>query len=157
MDRDLLQGFKDLFEPKIWVSKVNVLLKIIMGVLVVVGILLIVTGFLKRNELDEFFVIPIILGIVDFIAAYILFIKNVGYKIYFTGRDIIVSKWVKEIARINMQRADIIYKKRFLYDILEFYVDKNNVFSCPSYWFKKNEFENLKDFLFKIRKYYKSL
>ncbi len=157
MDRDLLQDFKDLFEPKIWVSKVNVLLKIIMSVLVIIGILLIVTGFLKRSELDEFFVIPIILGIVDFIAAYILFIKNVGYKIYFTGRDIIVSKWAKEIARINMQRADIIYKKRFLYDILEFYVDKNNVFSCPSYWFKKNEFENLKDFLFKIRKYYKSL
>lgn len=157
MDRDLLQDFKDLFEPKIWVSKVNVLLKIIMSVLVIIGILLIVNGFLKRSELDEFFVIPIILGIVDFIAAYILFIKNVGYKIYFTGRDIIVSKWAKEIARINMQRADIIYKKRFLYDILEFYVDKNNVFSCPSYWFKKNEFENLKDFLFKIRKYYKSL
>jgi len=157
VDRDLLQDFKDLFEPKIWVSKVNVLLKIIMSVLVIIGILLIVNGFLKRNELDEFFVIPIILGIVDFIAAYILFIKNVGYKIYFTGRDIIVSKWAKEIARINMQRADIIYKKRFLYDILEFYVDKNNVFSCPSYWFKKNEFENLKDFLFKIRKYYKSL
>lgn len=142
-------------ENKLWISKLSWLIKITVIVLLIVGFLLIDYSFRHKNDLEEFFIIPFVLGIIDLIGSYFFIVPNIGYRVILSGETVIISKFSKEKTRISLKNCDMIYKKRFLYDLIEFYSkDKGNVFYLPSYWFSKNDFEDIKETLMKIRKYY---
>lgn len=145
--------FKNLLEPKIWVSNLHIVPKIIFLLLIILGIILIVLFFQYKDDLEEFSFIPLISGLLDFLLVYIFITKNIGYKIYFTGKDVIVSKFSKEIVKLNLKNISLGYKKKFLYDTLEMYDQKKLVFTIYSYWFKYQDFSNMKNTLFGIKKY----
>ncbi|MCX7758542.1 MAG: hypothetical protein N2169_02870 [bacterium] len=146
-----------IFETKLWVSNISMILKIIVAILFIIGVFLIISAFRYKQDLEEFFFVPLFLGIIDFICVYVLLSKNLGYKILFNGKLFIISKFSKEVAKLSLKNCDIVYKRRFLYDVIEFY-DKNHfVFSLPSYWFRKNDFLDIKETLFRARKYYKQM
>lgn len=147
----------NIFEPKLYLSKFNFFIKFLIFLLILVGMLLMLAALKNKSDLEEFFLIPLMLGILDFLLVFFLVYKNIGYKIYFTGREIIISKFSKEVTRINLKKAEIVYKKRLLYESIEFYEKGRFIFFLPSYWFLKEDFKNLKNTILSARKYFKIL
>ncbi|MFN3478136.1 MAG: hypothetical protein ACK4ZM_02070 [bacterium] len=116
-----------------------------------------VTALKNRNDLEEFFVIPLFLSFLDFLFVFLIISKVIGYRVYYTGNNLIISRFTKEIARINLKSAQISYKRRTFYEVIEFYENSKLVFTVSSYWFTYNDFENLKTNLIQVKKYLKLL
>ncbi|MFN3995797.1 MAG: hypothetical protein ACK4GR_04615 [bacterium] len=125
--------------------------------LILTGISLMITALKNKNDLEEFFVIPLFLSFLDFLFVFLIINKVIGYKVYYTGNNLIILRFTKEIAKINLKSAQISYKKRTFYEVIEFYENSKLVFTVPSYWFKYNDFENLKTSLIQVKKYLKLL
>ncbi len=162
LNQNFKQNIKEIFkelktEPvtnKIYLSKITFFNGGISLILFIIGIILLYFSIINRDSLEEFSVIPFILGIIDLIFASFYFYNNIGYSLHINSTNIEYKKFNKNIFKNNVKYTDIEYRKGFLYEyykISNINNRKENII-IPSFIFSKNDFLDIKNSFSKLNK-----
>jgi len=158
VDYSFLQSeLKDIFENRVWISKISLIVKIVIVILLITGFLLIFTSFLYKRDFEEFFVIPLIMGIFDILVTLFFINKYIGFRLNFDGKKLTLYKFSKKLFSISLKDLSVNYKKKLFYEVLDFYESKVYKFSLNSLLFDRKDFLEIKEKIFKIKSYLSKL
>lgn len=162
LNKNFEQNIKEIFkelktEPvvnKVYLSKITFFNGGISLILFIIGFVLIYFSIINRDSLEEFSMIPLILGIVDFIFATFYFYNNIGFSLHINSTNIEYKKFNKNIFKNNVKYTDIEYGKGFLYEYykLSNINNRNESIIVTSFIFSKRDFIDIKDSFYKLNK-----